>query len=269
FLYFGGGLKLGATGPTLAILYSIIPWIGVMAAGYAFGPIMLLDAARRRRICFALGGGAIAAFAILRGFDLYGDPRPWSRVTALPAQSGSARAPAGAAGSTASGGAAGRGGGGAPGAAAPAQVAPQARSQATRPPAFLRFLNTNKYPASLLFLLMTLGPMLFALPLLEGARGALASALAVFGRVPFFYYLLHIPLIHAAALVVSALREGSVNPWLFANHPMANPPPPEGYTWNLWLLYAVFVVVVAVLYVPCRWFARLKAARRDRWLSYL
>jgi hypothetical protein len=133
----------------------------------------------------------------------------------------------------------------------------------------LGFLNTTKYPASLQFLLMTLGPMIALLPLAEGARGRVAEALSVFGRVPLFYYLLHIPVIHAAALVVSYVREGSVNAWLFANHPMMNPPPPVGYTWGLPLLYLVFVVVVAVLYVPCRWFARVKARRPDGWLRYL
>src|SRR4029077_14922145 len=67
----------GENGPQLAVLYSIIPWIGVMAAGYAFGKVIRLDVARRRRACLALGGGAIAAFLVLRGFNLYGDPRPW------------------------------------------------------------------------------------------------------------------------------------------------------------------------------------------------
>ena len=69
-------------------------------------------------------------------------------------------------------------------------------------------LNQQKYPASQLFLLMTLGPTIALLPLAERARGV-GDMLATFGRVPLFYYLLHIPLIHAAALVVSLLREGA------------------------------------------------------------
>src|SRR5690606_31246603 len=84
-------------------------------------------------------------------------------------------------------------------------------------PALLDFLNTSKYPASLSFLLMTLGPTIALLPLLERCRGPVVRWLTVFGRVPFFYYMLHIPLIHALALVVSAARLGSVTPWLFAN----------------------------------------------------
>jgi hypothetical protein len=91
----------------------------------------------------------------------------------------------------------------------------------------------------------------------------------VFGRVPFFYYVLHIPLIHALAIVVSWLRQGSVSPWLFANHPMGNPPAPEGYAWSLALLYLVWAVAVTILYVACRWFAELKARRPDAWLRYV
>ncbi|MGH7428229.1 MAG: DUF1624 domain-containing protein, partial [Candidatus Methylomirabilaceae bacterium] len=186
--FFAGPIRFGADGPNLIVLYSIVPWIGVMAAGYAFGKILTLEPARRNRICLAVGLGATALFLVLRGFNLYGDPQPWNGSSPMPA--------------------------------------------------LLAFLNTSKYPASLLFLLMTLAPTLALIPLLEGARGALARWIAVFGRVPFFYYMLHIPLIHAVALVVSTVRLGEVSPWLFTNHPMGNPPAPEGYTWGLGLLYA-------------------------------
>lgn len=136
-------------------------------------------------------------------------------------------------------------------------------------PAPLRFLATNKYPASLDFLLMTLGPMFIALAIAERARGRVADVLATYGRVPMWYYVLHIPIIHAAACVVSLIREGSVNPWLFANHPMNPGRPPEGYRWSLPLLYAVWAAVVTVLYFPCRWYAGVKARSRSVWLSYL
>jgi uncharacterized membrane protein len=203
----------------LVVLYSIIPWVGVMAAGYAFGRILTLEPGRRKRVCYAVGLGATALFLLLRGFNVYGDPRPWT-----------------------SGG---------------------------RMPAMLAFLNTTKYPASLSFLLMTLGPTIALVPLLERLRGTLAGWVATLGRVPFFFYVLHIPLIHALALVVSLARLGAVSPWLFTNHPMGNPPPPDGYTWSLALLYLVWAVAVAILYPACRWFAELKARRRDAWLSFL
>jgi len=70
-------------------------------------------------------------------------------------------------------------------------------------------------------------------------------------------------------VIVSLVREGRVDPWLFANHPMMNPPPPEGYMWSLALLYSVFFVVVAVLYVPCRWYARRKATNPAPWMRYI
>lgn len=225
--FWAGPIQLGEGGPSLIVLYSVVPWIGVMAAGYAFGAILRMEPARRNRLCLAIGLGATALFLLLRAFNLYGDPRPWTAMT-------------------------------------------EARPNSPAPmPAALAFLNTTKYPASLLFLLMTLGPTIALIPLLERARGAVAGWVTVFGRVPFFYYVLHIPLIHALALVVSAITLGRVSPWLFANHPMGNPPPPAGYTWSLPLLYLVFAVAIVLLYFPCRWFADLKARRRDWWLRYL
>ncbi|MCI0690695.1 heparan-alpha-glucosaminide N-acetyltransferase domain-containing protein [candidate division KSB1 bacterium] len=217
--FFAGPIRFGADGPNLIVLYSIVPWIGVMAAGYAFGKILTFEPAQRNRICLRIGLGTIGLFLVLRGFNLYGDPRSWVDTTPMPA--------------------------------------------------LFAFLNTTKYPASLAFLLMTLAPCMALIPLLERARGTLARWITIFGRVPFFYYILHIPLIHVLALVVSKIRLGEVSPWLFANHPMGNPPAPDGYTWSLALLYVVFAVAIAMLYFPCRWFADLKAKRNDWWLRYL
>jgi len=202
----------------LVVLYSIVPWIGVMAAGYGFGRLLTLEPARRDRLCYAIGGVSILLFLVLRGFNLYGDPRPWT---------------------------------------------------SGRFPAPIAFINTTKYPASLSFLLMTLGPTIALMPSLERARGVVARWLTVFGRVPFFFYLLHIPLIHALAVAVSLARQGQASPWLFTNHPMANPPPPDGYTWSLGLLYLVWAMAIAILYVACRWFAGLKARRTEVWLRFL
>jgi hypothetical protein len=136
-------------------------------------------------------------------------------------------------------------------------------------PGLLAFLNTSKYPASFLFLLMTLGPTIALLPLVEGANGWLAGVLETFGRVPLFYYMLHIPLIHLAAIAVSLMRTGAVTPWLFANHPLNPGQAPAGYQWSLPLLYLVWAVVVVILYFPCRWYAALKARNKSTWLSYL
>ena len=224
--FFAGPVRFGSDGPNLIVLYSIVPWIGVMAAGYAFGKILTLEPAQRKRFCLAIGLSAIGLFLVLRGFNLYGDPRPWHAAT-------------------------------------------QGRNGLPPMPAWLSFLNTTKYPASLCFLLMTLGPIIALIPLLEGLHGALARRITIFGRVPFFYYMLHIPLIHALALVVSKIRLGIVSPWLFTNHPMGNPEPPEGYVWSLPLLYLIWGITIALLYFPCQWFAELKANRNDWWLKYL
>jgi uncharacterized membrane protein len=257
-LYFGGAAELGSSGPPLIILYVIVPWIGVMMAGYAFGAVMEMPAERRRAVCLKLGVALTALFIVLRALNFYGDPRPWRRPSPAPATANQT-----------------------PGSPAPIPPTPAASAQtgtapptAGRPapprmPAALSFLNTTKYPASLLFLLMTLGPMFILLAFAERWRGRLAEITATFGRVPMFYYLLHIPLIHLAACVVSLVREGHVNAWLFANHPMAAGPAPAGYTWSLGLLYAVFAVCVTLLYFPCRWYAQLRARRKSKWLSYL
>jgi uncharacterized membrane protein len=253
-LYFGGPIQVGEHGPILFVLYSIVPWVGVMALGYVFGRVTTMDETLRRRTCLALGTTAIALFLVLRGFNLYGDPRPWAAPSHPPIVQGqSSSAPASATANTAT-----------------QRVAPVAPPRRPQAPGWISFLNTTKYPASLLFLLMTLGPMLLVLPLLENVGGRFTSVLKTFGRVPFFYYMMHIPLIHFAAIIVSLLRTGSVAPWLFMNHPVMNPPSPPGYVWSLGLLFLVWFIVVAVLYVPCRWFAGLKQRRKDiGFLSYL
>ena len=103
---------------------------------------------------------------------------------------------------------------------------------------------------------MTLGPSIALLPVAERVWRPLRDALAVFGRVPLFYYLLHIPLIHATALVVWYLRDGAAGAERFATAPYVFIPPPE--QWSLPLLYLVFAIDVALLYVACRWYADRK-----------
>jgi uncharacterized membrane protein len=251
-LYFGGPIQIGEHGPTLFVLYSIVPWIGVMALGYAFGRVVIMDAGPRRRICVALGTTAIALFLVLRGFNLYGDPRPWVKASPKPPAAQTQQSAPATNTTQAS------------------QAAPSPAPRRPQAPGWISFLSTTKYPASLLFLLMTLGPMLLVLPFLENAGGRVLGVLTTFGRVPFFYYVLHIPLIHLAAIAVSWLRSGSVSPWLFLNHPIMIPPAPEGYVWSLGLLYLVWAMVVTALYFPCRWFAGLKQRRKDiGFLSYL
>ena len=213
FVYSGGEVQLGAAGPTFSILYTIIPWIGVMALGYAFGAIVVRPAEERHRAFVRIGVVATAAFLLLGG----------ALVAFSPAGDG--------------------------------------------PPALFQLLNQRKYPASPLYLLMTLGPPIALLPLAERARGALAGLFTTFGRVPLFYYLLHIPVIHLLALLVWKIRDGQVHPEWFASAPYVSVPPEQ--RWSLALLYLVFAVSILALYFPCRWFAGLKKRSSSALLRYV
>src|SRR5207249_3897668 len=136
--------------------YCLIPWMGVMAAGYAFGALFLLAPRERKKQLIGLGLALTAAFILLRWSNLYGDARHWSEQQS---------------------------------------------------PAFtlFSFLNCTKYPPSLMYLLMTLGPAITAIGLFEGFTSRLARPLIVFGRVPLFFYLLHIPLIHGGMVLLDYL----------------------------------------------------------------
>ena len=125
------------------------------------------------------------------------------------------------------------------------------------------FINCEKYPPSLLYLLMTLGPAIALLPLLERWRGALARFVTTFGRVPLFYYVLHLLLLDVLAVIVNSARYGARVGEVFAN----GPPPDFGF--NLLVVYVVWLVAILLLYPPCRWWARLKQRSRAAWLSYL
>ena len=143
---------------------------------------------------------------------------------------------------------------------------------AQRSPVFtvLSFLNTTKYPPSLLFLLMTLGPALLALRALDGRTPRLLRPALVVGQVPLFYFLLHMPLIHLLAVAVSYARYGAVH-WMFESptldrYPITQPP---GWPLPLPVIYLIWVAVVVTLYPLCRWFAGVRQRRDDPWLSYL
>lgn len=153
--------------------------------------------------------------------------------------------------------------------ALPRGVTPGAwQVQATLEKSIILFLDTEKYPPSLQFLLMTLGPSLLLLGWLDGKRlSGLWQAIVVFGRVPMFFYVLHLYLIHALAAGV-AIVMGQPYSWLlhggFWFFGL-----PEGYGHNLPFVYLMWAVVVVLLYFPCAWFASVKQRRHDWWLSYL
>ena len=206
----------------LLVAYPLIPWIGVMGAGFCFGRIYRVPHQRRARILVQLGLGLTAAFVILRLINGYGDPTPWT-------------------------------------------------SESSSLFTVLSFLRTTKYPPSLLFLLMTLGPAIALLGVLDGARPGERNPFLVFGRVPLFYFVLHIPLIHAVQIGMTWLRYGAA-PFLFLPTPTlgtAREIFPSDYGWSLGVTYAVWIAIVLALYPVCLWFARFRAQRRAWWASYL
>jgi uncharacterized membrane protein len=134
----------------------------------------------------------------------------------------------------------------------------------------LSFLNTTKYPPSLLFLLMTLGPALLLLRVFDGGAPPGLRPVAVVGRVPLFYFILHVPLIHLLALIACWFRYGTVH-WVLESprpdlYPFTQPP---GWPLPLPAIYGIWVAVVVMLWPLCRWYASLKQRRRDWWLSYV
>ena len=205
-------------GPRLKLrfLYPLVPWIGVMAVGYALGPTFRRPQEERRRFFIGVGAAITFGYLILRLSNTYGDPSPWTV---------------------------------------------QERTLST----LLSMLNVEKYPPSLLYLMMTLGPGLLLLAAFEDARGRLATWITTFGRVPLFYYVTHIFLIHAIAIMVASVLRGDAS-WLFGA-PTANKPTVWGF--GLPIVYAVWLLTVVGLYPICRWFAGVKRRRNDWWLSYL
>jgi uncharacterized membrane protein len=148
---------------------------------------------------------------------------------------------------------------------------PRPRSaQATAVLTALSWLNTTKYPPSLLFLLMTLGPALLFLRAVDGGTPRALGPALTFGKVPMFYFLLHLPLIHLLAVVVCYARNGGVH-WMFESPDLAHYPftTPPVWGFPLPVIYLIWISVVIALYPACRWYAAVKARRNDAWLSYL
>ena len=206
-----------AGGITVVVLYPLVPWVGVMALGYAFAPVLLLSEPNRQRRLLSAGVLMTVGFVALRASNFYGDPTPWK-----------------------------------------VQDSPLAT--------VLSFINCEKYPPSLLYLAMTLGPALFALSLFRHARNALTRAIVTMGRVPFLLYVVHLFALHVLAVLLALAATGDAA-WLFGG--MALRSKPAGYGIGLPAIYALWLAVVIALYPLCRWFAVLKQRRKDWWLSYL
>jgi uncharacterized membrane protein len=220
----------GANSPMVLALYPLIPWIGVMAVGYAFGALYTKDARVRQRWLLAIGVVATWLFVFIRAVDKYGEPFIWSRQKNV--------------GFT-----------------------------------ILSFINTTKYPPSLDYLLMTLGPAILLLAFFEPGRDAVIAAsrsassalrnfFVTFGRVPLFFYILQWFTAHTIAVGLH-MAFGKPVRWLFQTPVDWFTNPPTGNGFNLIVVYLSWITGVLLLYPLCKWFAGVKARRRDWWLSYL
>lgn len=204
------------------VVYPVLPWLGLMALGYVLGTFYKKDypAEQRKRWLFVIGISATLLFILLRGFNLYGEPREWLMLPT-----------------------------------------PIIR--------VMSFLNTTKYPPSLHFLLMTMGPALILLAALESREFRLTRPLIVFGRVPFFFYVVHLYLIHGLAtlLLISQGRDWSeyvlsltgINSGRLSNFGL-----------GLGAVYVLWGLVVVLLYPICRWYQKYRERNPAKWwLSYL
>lgn len=143
-------------------------------------------------------------------------------------------------------------------------------AQATTELTVISFFSATKYPPSLIYLLMTLGPAILVLAALDRTEVSDANPFLAFGRVPMFYYLLHFNLIHALMAVMAWLRYGRMD-FVFQLPKAVNPQAagfPADYGYSLAVTYVIWIGVVAALYWPCRWFVEVKRRNRSAWLSY-
>lgn len=229
-LLFGPGAFPLGTGRLFVIAYPVLPWLSIMLLGFCVGPVFTRPAAEQRRFLTRTGLAAIALFVVLRFINVYGDPVPWT-------------------------------------------------TQKNGVYTFLSFMNLAKYPPSLLFSLATLGILLLILAAATkipsaadaetpaAGESAAGNILQTYGRVPLFYFIVHLYLIHLIMLVMVIAQGHSWNELDFGPFKMGRP---EGAGLSLGAVYLIWAAVVLTLYPLCRWYGRYKAGHREKtWLRYL
>jgi len=203
------------------VAYPLVPWIGVMAAGFALGTIYAWEAERRCRFLFRLGFVLLGLFVIIRAINIYGDPQPWT-------------------------------------------------TQPTAIFTVLSFLNTTKYPPSLPFLLMTLGTAPLILACADDVKrdGLLKQIIITFERVPLFYFILQMIAAHGFGILLNYLAGKSIG-YFFLNFPSSATDAPPDAGFDLWVVYAVWLVGLLLLYPLCLWYDKVKQRRRGFPFSYI
>jgi hypothetical protein len=131
----------------------------------------------------------------------------------------------------------------------------------------MKVLNQQKYPASQLFLLMTLGPAIALLPWAARAKGFVSDALNTLGRVPMFYYIAHLFVIHLLAIATMQVKFGGFDSGWYGTAPYTRIPP--DHRWTLALLYLIWALAIAILYLLCSWYAARKRDKPAAWMAYI
>lgn len=203
--------------------YPLLPWLGMMGAGYCLGVLYApgYDPVKRKRSLIYLGWGAIALFIVVRFTNVYGDPVHW---------------------------------------------AVQKNVSYT----FLSFLNVSKYPPSFLYTMVTLGPAFLFLAYAEKPLIGFTEKIIVYGRVPMFYYIIHIFFIHLLGMVGAAISGRSWSDMVLGAAWVTDNRQLQGYGFSLLVVYVLWALVVIVLYPLCKWYDDYKTGHREKkWLSYI
>ncbi|MEA1983940.1 MAG: heparan-alpha-glucosaminide N-acetyltransferase domain-containing protein, partial [Campylobacterota bacterium] len=200
------------------VVYPFIPWIGVMALGYLFGPITKKPRVERKKIFLITGLVFVLSGVALRFLNIYGDPVLWNETASLELT-------------------------------------------------IMSFLNVTKYPPSLIYLSLLIGIAIVLMSLLDRELGSYSKPFESIGQVPFFFYVLHIPLLHLGGILFALYHFNDAS-WLFGS-PLKKSPEEYSYEYALLPTYIAWFLAILALYYPSKWFASLKQKRKDWWLSYL
>lgn len=228
----GGPIFVGGA-PAGLVAYPVLPWFGVIAIGYGMGALFAAAPRKRDSALLVVGLAMLAAFLVLRGLGLYGNPAAGLDL-------------------------------------GPFAAGASWRDQPDIRGALMVFLDVQKYPPSLQFLLVTLGIVFVLWPLLARLRGPIASVLNTFGAVPLCFYVLHVYVVHLGAMAANAALGRDVSGLLdYLVVALVEPDRLAHLGFGLPWVYLAWAVVLAVMYPLCRYWQALKARRRDWWLSYL